>query len=75
MNNLPVKGSTEYIKGMVMSGGNILLVNSNGYIIKEIHWNINSLEGLAASIASLVTEARDQGFKQGQACVRYSLGL
>lgn len=76
MNNLPVKGTSEQIEGSIRNGSNtILLVNSNGYIIQEIHWNPDYLEGLATSIAAVVTEARDQGFKQGQAHVRAALGL
>lgn len=75
MNNLPVKGSDERICGTIKGDGIIHIVNSNGYIIDRVHFNPDYLEGLATTIAMLITEARDQGFKQGQAHVRAALGL
>lgn len=75
MVNLPVKGSYERVCGEYKGNGMIHIVNSNGYIIEQVHFNPDYLEGLATTIAMLITDARDQGFKQGQAHVRAALGL
>lgn len=74
MNNFPVKGSDERISGRALIN-TIQIENSNGYIIETIRYNPNDMQGLAASIAHLLTEARDIGFKQGQEHVRKALGL
>lgn len=74
MVNLPIKGTEERVIGAVFNG-QMQIENSNGYVITRIHYNPNYLCGLADTIATLITEARDQGFKQGQAHVRAALGL
>lgn len=75
MTNLPVKGSDERVQATVHEWG-IQVENTNGYVIERIPFKAGfSHEGLANTIARLITESRDCGFKQGQAHVRTALGL
>lgn len=74
MTNLPIKGSEDRIVGVVRNG-QIQIENTDGYIIKRVHFNPEYLEGIASTIALLMTEARDAGFRQGQQHVRRALGI
>ena len=74
MTNLPVKGSAERVVGAVYDG-QISIENSNGFRIVYVYFNPAYLEGLADTIATLITDARDTGFAQGQKHVRDALGI
>jgi hypothetical protein len=71
MVNLPIKGSSDKVAGEVTEHGTILIYNTNGYRIEELHDN---KEALARDIARLITEARDQGFTQALKHIRMELG-
>ena len=74
MTNLPVKGGEEKVIG-VERDGHIQIINSNGFLITDLTYSPNYLQGLATTIATLITDARDTGFEQGRKSIRDALGI
>jgi len=84
MNNLPdMKDDQRIVVGRVTENDKITIINSHvseredcmSYVICEFPIKDWKPEGVANAIARAISEARDIGFKQGQAYIRKALGI